>query len=422
MKYVGCTLALLWIPVLLFANWVGFPLSNQLSGLEFSIFAYASGHIHPTLASHGAIAALLLLVAADGFRRERWKQIYYMGAGLLLLIFSSLLQVAFSQPHLLMDLAEEADWLTAANQFVPRYLPVNVGPEPTVWPLLYFDTLADRLFSGWYFMGLGWYLGLIGAITLIVVGVRNMDSASRRRAAAAIGAGILILALGFSVRPLLGEHTLTAALRAQAEGHPGEAKQLYRKAMRIDGWNALDLELYERIGSIDAALGRNATPEYRIYNAETMVEREQWLPALTEYEVLASTGGPLGATAAQRAANLWTEYGLQLYQDGAFGAAVNAWQRALIHRPSMWLAAFYLSRAYFAVGRYQEAVSLGSACLDRVSDPVFLANLYSNVGDAHTRQGDLARGHLQYSFSYYWDYVLNTRGLCSLAGPSFAGP
>jgi hypothetical protein len=82
----------------------------------------------------------------------------------------------------------------------------------------------------------------------------------------------------------------------------------------------------------------------------------------------------------------------------------------------MWLAAFYLSRGYFAVGRYQEAASLGDACVGRVSDPVFRANLYSNSGDAHTRQGDLAQGHLKYFFSYYFDYVYNKRGLSSLVG------
>jgi len=428
-KYVGGSLALLCIPAILFAHWVGFPLSNQLSGLSFSILAYARGHTHPTLASHGAIAALLLLIAADAFRRERWKRVYYMGAGLLLLMFTGFLQVALGQPRLLMDLAAEADWLNAANQFAPRYLPINLGGEPTVlpvnlgaqstvWPLISFNSVGDRLFSGWYCMGLGWYLGLIAAVVLVIAGARNIDNPSRRRAAAATVAGIFILALAFSLRPLLGEYLLTTALQAQAEGRPDEAVRLYRKAMRTDSWNALSLELYERIGAIDAALGRTATFEYRIYSAGTMVEREQWLPALAEYEAIAAAAdGPLGATAERQAVDLWTGYGLQLYEDGAFGAAVDAWQRALIHQPSMWLAAFYLSRGYFAVGRYQEAASLGSRCLERVSDPVFRANLYSNLGDARARRGDLAEAHVTYFWSYYWDYVLNKRGLSDLTGP-----
>ena len=419
MKYVGSVLALFCIPAVLFAKWVAFPLSNHLSGVSFSILTYASGHTHPTWLSHGAIAALLLLVAADAFRRENWKQIYFMGAGLLCLMFAGFLQVALGQPRLLNELARESGWLNAANQFAPRYLPVNLGGEPTVGPLLIsYGMVGDRLLSGCYFMSLGWYVGLLAALVLMVAGARNMLNTSRRRAAAATATGILILALGFSARPLLGEHALTAALRAQAGGRPSEAVRLYREAMRIDGWNALSLELYERIGAIDAASGRSATFEYRIFSAGAMVEREQWLPALAEYEAIAATAdGPLGATAAHQAVDLWTGYGLQLYEDGAFGAAVAAWQRALIHQPSMWLAAFYLSRGYFAVGRYEEAVSLADRCLERVSDPVFRANLYSNLGDAQTRRGDFARAHSTYFSSYYWDYVLNKRGLSGLVGP-----
>ncbi len=419
MKYVGCTLALLCIPVMLFAKWVAFPLTNHLSGLSFSILRYAGGNVHPTWLSHGAIAALLLLVAADAFRRENWKQIYYLGAGLLCLMFAGFLQTAFGQPRLLNELARESGWLNAADRFAPAYLPLNLGMEPTVGPsLLSISTVGDRLLSGWYFMALGWYVGLMAALALMVAGARNMLRSSRRRAATATVSGILILAIGFSARPLYGEYVLSAALEAQTGGRLNEAARLYREAMRIDAWNALSLELYERIGAIDATFGQTATFEYRIFSAGTMVEREQWLAALAEYEAIAATAdGPLGATAAHQAVELWTGYGLQLYQDGAFGAAVAAWQRALIHQPSMWLAAFYLSRGYFAVGRYQEAISLADRCLERVSDPVFRGNLYGNLGDAHTRRGDFTQAHSTYFSSYYWDYVMNKRGLSGLVGP-----
>ena len=53
----------------------------------------------------------------------------------------------------------------------------------------------------------------------------------------------------------------------------------------------------------------------------------------------------------------------------------------------------------------------------KTSDPIFLADLLSNVGDARTREGALASAHEAYQWSYFGDYVYNRRSLASLAGP-----
>jgi hypothetical protein len=84
--------------------------------------------------------------------------------------------------------------------------------------------------------------------------------------------------------------------------------------------------------------------------------------------------------------------------------------------PSDWLAAFCLTRGYFAVGRNQEAADLAEK-FSKASDPVFLADLRCNIGDARTRDGAFAAAHAEYWSSYHRDYVYNRRALESLVGP-----
>lgn len=424
MKYLRCALALLCIPATLVFHWVAFPLSNQLPGVSFSIAGYVRGHTPPTLASYGVLAAVILMIAAlmllitdEAIHRQRWTFIYVAGAALLTLGVSAPIQVALGNPALLKDLAEEANWLKAADNFAQTYLPLNLGNEATNWPFLSFDTLAGRLLSGWYFMGLGWYVTLIAAAVLMTAGARNMKRTARRRAAGATAAAVSLVAAAFLLSPLAGQRTLLAAIRAESRGDIAAASRLYRAAFRLDGWNALKIELHARAGAIDAALGRTASSDYDVYRAESLLSRNLIPSAIAQYDSLAAANGPLRGIARTRAVWLRTVYGLQLYQTGAFGAAAQTWEGALQREPSMWLAAFYLSRGYFAVGRYREAAQVAQRCITQVGDPEFIANLYSDMGDAHTRDARLQSGHLAYFHSYRLDYADNRRGLTGPTGP-----
>ena len=417
MKLLGCLLILCCIPAILFFGWVSFPLSHVLPGMSLRIAAHSHATAGPAWISYGAVGSLMLLVAVNAHRRDKAKELYYAGAILLLLAVAAICQVAFGDPRLLKSLADEADWNMAAAVFSTRYLPRNLGVEPTRWRYLFFDSIGDRLVSAWYFMGLGWYVGVGTSLALSCVGALRMSKRSRRRAIGITVLAVLTITALFVRRPVLGERELAAAEYAEASGRPDEAIRRYRSAITLDEWNALDLSLYERIGRIDASFRETSAPEYRVYYAEYLVQQSRVPEAITQYEELAAAGGPLGSVAAWRTVELWTNYGLRLYQGGAFGSAVEAWQRALVREPSMWLAAFYLTRGYFAVGRYQDAIRLAERSAQNVADPIFLANLYSNLGDAYTRRDEFAPAHLAYEQSYTYDYVANLRGLSSLVGP-----
>jgi tetratricopeptide (TPR) repeat protein len=270
--------------------------------------------------------------------------------------------------------------------------------------------------AGWYFMGLGWYLALIAAFALMVCGGTGMERSAIRRARRVTYLLVLGVLAFFLYRPVLGEHDLAIGARAEAQWHPQEAERWYRKAMQDDGWNALDLGVHQRMGALDQALGRSNTPDYQLYRAEFMVDEQKYPEAIEQYELLARAGGPLGKLAQDRADELAVTHGAALFDAGAYGAAVIAWQHALVNHPSLWIAAFYLSRAYFAMGRYDDAVAVAQRSIDASSDPQFLANLYCNLGDAQVRIGNQGDAHNAYGKSYYYNYVPNWRAITSLTG------
>jgi tetratricopeptide (TPR) repeat protein len=368
------------------------------------------------LVSYGAAVGVLFLFAGIARWRDNFYQLYWAALGILLLVAAALLQVAFGDPLMLRRLADEADWQQAAQQFALQYLPSNRGFEYVVWRTLPLDTVARRLIAGWYFMGGGWYATLIAAAATWVIAFNSVRGLRSMRRVALTG-GLVIFVFGaFSARPLVSQHKIVEATRAEARGDTKSARELYRSAVALDGWNALRIDIRERVGIIDEDLGQTGTSDYRIYLAEASLEQGRATSAVREYEQLESSGGAVAALARSRIAAIWTDFGLQLYATGAFGGAVLAWQKALAQVPSHWLAAFLLTRGYFAVGQYSRTAELAQR-LVKSSDPIFVANLYGNMGDARTRAGSFGEGHVAYSSSYLNDYVNNRRGIASLVGP-----
>jgi hypothetical protein len=414
-RVIASLLLAICVPAVLLLGWVGFPLSPALAGISFPLLGHWRAGSGPLLVSYGSAASLLLLLAAVARWRESFGWLYFVATGLLLLTAAAMLQVGFGDPVMLKRLADEADWQQAAQQFNLRNLPTNFGSEAVVWPTLPLATTAQRLIAGWYFMGVGWYVTMIAALAAAVTGLSGIR-ASRLSFMVVVVGFLLMTFATFVTQPLEGQYAILAASNAEAQGDAHEASRLYLKAMKLDGWNALRTDLRERLGEVRANLGQTGAPEYRIYRAEILLARGRVSEAIAQYDTLATCGGELGLLATSRAAAIWTNLGLQLYETGSFGGAVQAWEQALAREPSNWLAAFWLTRGDFAVGRYHAAVSVAERLL-KSSDPVALANLYSNLGDARMRAGALGAGRSAYRSSYQSDYVCNRRAIASLVGP-----
>lgn len=407
--------------LVLVSHWVALTITNRLAGLHAPLFGYKSGHPGSLLLSWGVAAALLIAVSAFACRLKLWRSLSIAGAALLLLTLGGLLQVAVGEPGLLKEIGdEESQWASAVNTFQTKYLPVNQGVEPdnASGPPLSTSivTVWDRLIVARYFMGRGWYLTVVIGLLAFFYGRARLSPRSRAR----LTMWTLVLVLSSTAialaRPLAAQIAVVRGQIAEAEGNPALAIERYREAVRLDDWYAIHAALYIRIGAIDFSFGRTDTLEYGFYHSQLLFSQKSYLPAIQELERLLPKAGSQTKLVHDLLADRWTAFGTALYAEGAVAAAVPAWQKALRHDPSSWLAGFCLSRAYFEVGRYQDSIDLILPMTKVVRDPEFRSALDTNLGDDYTRIGDLAEAKLAYRHSYLIDYVLNWRGLSDMIG------
>ncbi len=204
---------------------------------------------------------------------------------------------------------------------------------------------------------------------------------------------------------------------AEARGDLDGAEKGYRRAMRLDGWQRLDIDNYSALGCLDEARAHRDTAEYHVYHAQLPSTQVDLMASVAELESARTDDAVFLEVVRRREAELYTQYARQLYGLQAYGAAVTAAENGLERDPYSLLAEYYLARDYFMVGRYSDAAALSMKVAMAVTDPTYRANLFSDAGDAYTRLGAYEQAKLAYRLSYKYDYVLNLRGLAALNGP-----
>jgi tetratricopeptide (TPR) repeat protein len=221
-----------------------------------------------------------------------------------------------------------------------------------------------------------------------------------------------------AARPACAEWEIAHAAVAETRGATDEAIARYRHALTLDGWPALNLDLYERIGAIDGNFGRIKTVEYGIYHAELSITQIDPTKAVSELAaLLPRTTEPLTGLLHRRIAEILAQQARALHAYAAYGAAAAKCKEALSHDPDALLPAYYLSRELYLIGAYREASAFTEQTLKRVDDPVLRANLFANLGDAQTELGAYDAAKVAYRNSYQYDYLLNLRSLSALNGP-----
>ena len=407
------------------SHWVALTISNRLSGLHAPLLGYVSGKSGNPLLSWGVASALLILLAALAYSRKHWRALSIVGAGLLLLCFMGVLQVAFGEPDLLRELGDEEQQFNELQMFQNRFLPPNFGQEPSN---AHGEVLSNAIVTAWdrvvaarFFMGRGWYLTLvIGIAAFFYAKKRIADRRERALVVRVLLAAAACLAVVFLIRPIAAQITVARAQEAEATGAIDVAIASYRQAMRLDRWFAIHPELYQRIGAIDFSFGRTNTVEYHIFFAELWASQKNYLSAIVALQEAAKNAEHVSPDLAdfvrKREADFWTRFGGSLYETGGIGAAVPAWEKALAKDDTQWVAGFCLSRAYFETGRYSQSVALIQRLIKGLRDPEIRADLDSTLGDDYTRLNEFSLAKLAYRHSYLIDTVLNWRALTDLIG------
>jgi hypothetical protein len=420
LRWLKTTAILVVIGLMLCFRWVNFTLDRGLYGFAFSISGYSPTQTTVVIGSFGVVAAgILLCVAAAAVWDQRGLQAF-LGVLLLLLMLWVYLRISLGDAKLLLALARQSDWwLIIAGH------PLSASRiEPGVWAQLAFDTVSDRLFSGWYYLGIGWYIGTIAG--LVLVGSAKVSRRIKRGCPllTITAASFAALAAAFLAKPVLAQRSLVAAMNSEANGDLLRAKDEYSRAMQLDPWYALNSRLYERIGRLDEALGRTDSPEYELYSAQIIFDDNRGVgstwrlaSAILTLDHIAGTKGPIADAAQMSSTDMRVLYGLRLFQDGAFGSAVSVWNAVLEREPDNWLAAYYLTWGYPTINRYRDMAQLSERFLARCADPLTLGIFYNSLGNAQIELGDLDRARASYHASYKRDYLNNSNAISALIGP-----
>jgi hypothetical protein len=423
----GLALLIAWVAALGFAGaamvtkWLNFPLSRQLRGMDFALGAYQEGPQHPHLLSFGCIAAALLLAGALAYTLKWWGALGWTGVLLIWVAVLAPLKATMLDGELLQTLAVEASQQQLAAAFTQAALPVNFGSEPTQDSRLNLNDVEDRLVAAWDFAHGGWWAVVCGGVLALGYGANGGFGKKGIRgdgwmALCAVGGAVGILSI-CCLRPALAERALMDAHAAEARGDLDGAEKGYRRAMRLDGWQRLDIDNYSALGCLDEARARRDTAEYRVYHAQLPSTQVDLMASVGELEKVRTDDPVLREVVRRREAELYTGYARQLYGFQAYGAAVAAAENGLACDPHSLLAQYYLARNYFMVGKYSDAAALSMKMATALADPTYRANLFSDAGDAYTRLGAYEQAKVAYRLSYKYDYVLNLRGLSALNGP-----
>jgi hypothetical protein len=397
----------------LVTKWLNFPLSNQLRGMDFAMGTYVPGVQHGRVVSFGVIAAGLLIAGAAMWTMRWWRGLGWTGALLLWLAVLAPMKATMLDAGLLQTLAVEAAQQQFAGAFAQQALPVNFGSEPTVASRLDLNTIEDRLVAGWYFVHGGWWAVFIAGLLAVGIAAGKGSGDIAGWSGGGMAAVFVICCAG----PALAEQDLMRAHVAEVRGDLDGAERAYREAMRVDGWQRINIYNYMALGCLDEARGRRDTAEYHVYHAQLGSTQVDPMAALGELARVRTDDVALLSVMRRREAELYTVDARQFHAQQAYGAAVAAEENALERDPASLLAVFYLSRDYYLIGKYSDAASLSLKLAGEVVDPTYRANLYSNAGDALTKVGSYEAAKVAYRKSYLYDYVLNLRGLAALNGP-----
>jgi tetratricopeptide (TPR) repeat protein len=382
-----------------FQPWIESPIRGQAhTGLGLEWLAMAIG----------GLAVVILVYRAS-------RMLAFAGVTGLGLCAFSVLHLALFDPTLWVLVDENAQ-LTQIMAFSRLYLPANLGVPPTFQALLATDTVADRLVAAAYFMGLGWWACLMGGILLII-------------AACAIGGRQTIQWAAFMVMVLLASQgmLMSKGLMAQfvhdrgnrymARGQYAEAIPQYESAQHYDPQLSRSAWIHRQLGEAYYQLGDFSHPQARFYVADRYAQEGNPQGAITEYLLATQdASGHLAHIIQRRLAWTYAQLGSMQYRREEQGGAIAWWEKALSVDTSQLQAAYFLVRAYFVQGRYEQSIAMGEFLVSRSQNRLVNADVQANIGDSYWKLQKFGNARQAYADSLRLDPYANFRVFKSLGG------
>jgi hypothetical protein len=394
-----------------------------MSGFLIWIKAPISGGANPSL-SFGWMAVLIGGIAGIGwFYRSNRVMAVCAVAGLGLCVFSAI-YLALIDPAFWSLVDENAQYASMMS-FSRRNLPVNYGIEPsfqinlaaeTVQMNLSTETVMNRLATAVYFMSWGWWICLTGDLFLLIAYLKISGRRSRRWVALTTSAMLATQGIVLSTS-CAAQYLQERGDRDMARGGYTEALQRYEAAQRLDRQLARSERSHLHLGDAYYQLGIFSHPNARFYLGDRYAQAMNFDAALAEYLLAAQEAStPLQEIIHKRITWTYISMGLMQYRKGQIGPASGWWEVALAFDPAQLQAAYFLVKAYFDQGRYEQSIATARFLLRRSRDPLLNANVQANLGDCYWRLNDFTKARAAYAASMLLDSFANLRIFKSLGG------
>ncbi len=379
--------------------WVEAPIRGQAhAGVSFAWGAFLIGG----LAAVACIRRSHRLVAINGV----------IGLGLCAF---SILHLTFLDA-VFWPLVDENQQYAQIIRFSQLYLPANLGIIPTFKASLSTDTLMERMIAAAYFRGLGWWTCVVAGLLLIIGGCASGGRRTVRWMAltAMVVSGSQGLLVG---KGMVAQYFQDSGHRYLARGQYAVAVQQYETAPRYDRQLAGSERLHRYCGEAYYHLGLPSHPQARLYVGDRYAHQRNPEAAITEYRLAAQeASGPLTRIVQHRLAWTYVQLGIVQYRRQESGGAIAWWEKALSIDASQLQAAYFVMRAYFDQGRYEQSIAMGQFLIDQAQNPLFKADVQANIGDSYWKLKDFSRARLAYETSMKLDTYANFRIFRSLGG------
>jgi tetratricopeptide (TPR) repeat protein len=395
-----------------FLGWLDRPIAGWLTGYRIPVSERL-----PPIVSYGMLcfsAGLISLVSV--WKRLRWVSILAGGFALLLALHFLLAFSILSSRNIIAvnELNQQEGRIIAFNE----NLPISFMKNPTFDRTIATDTIEERLYATLHFSTFGWYSAVLGSILILVSFVYSITNPTLTLVL------IVLIILFMTLYILLCTWPYVYAELLTTRGNSYLSCGMYSAAINeYDNAQIYDINLkymkrfHINIGTAYYFLDITEKADYFIYLAHIALSKTDFRLAIDYCKTAISMDNYFAILLGNNyISTAYVRYGIYEYNKQSFESAINCWKQALLIHQQQFEVYYYLCRAYYDIGSYEESLATGVQFLRVCRDKINNADMNSNLGDSYykMKRYDLAREHYLKSIKLVMNG--NQRALMNLVG------
>ena len=395
-----------------FLGWIDQPVVGWLKGTEIQL----SENLPPVI-SYGLLCFITGFLSITALlTRFRWISVITGAVGFLLSLNFILSFSIFDSKKIgaISDLNQQEKHIMLFN----KYLPPNIGVEPTFDTSIAIDTIEERFYATLHFATFGWYAAIFGSLLLTIAFIKSGINKNIKNISLFLFISFILFYFSLTLFPYLraeyhrnkGDNYLTIGMYSKAIDEYKLAKQLDDNIDYVKGF-------HNNLGKAYFFMGRNDKADYYIYRGNIFMQETDFPMAIFYFDRAKSIDPSISKTIGNNLISwAYVNYGLSEYRKGIVSSAIELWGKSL-EADSLQIQPYYfLSRAYYDISAYEESIIAGLQFLKLSRDKIMKANVSSNIADSYYKLKIYSSAREYYLKSIFLDKDGNLRAIMSLIG------